>query len=507
MNGGALPVLSLQRISKSFGPVVAVRDVSIDIHANEVVGLVGENGAGKSTLMKIVSGLFPPDSGTILHHGRPLRLASPLDAARAGIGMVHQEQSLLPNISVAENIYLGREARFMRGGTIRWKAMRAAARRQLERVQLAIDPGRRTETLSFSERQMVELAKALTLEEETDGQIVVFLDEPTSVLEDAELRILFARVRALKSRAAFVFVSHRLEEVLDLSDRIYVMKDGEVVAEMPTAGATVERLYHLMVGQQAHAEYYREDRQRPYGTDVVLRAEGLVLPGQYRNIDFALHAGEVLGVAGVIGSGREALTRTLAGLAPHAQGRLTIGGAELRLRTPGQAVRCGIGFVPQERRVEGLVLPMSVAANMSLPSLSRFASGGVLRGARERQVAADWVRRLTIRTPRVETSCANLSGGNQQKVVLAKWIEAGMRVLILDHPTRGLDIGAKEDVYDLIRDVCADGVAVLLTADTLEETIGLSHSILVMRDGSITQRFDAPPGRKPSQLDLIRYMV
>ncbi len=507
MSGIAPPVLSLQGISKSFGPVVAVRDVTIDIRANEVVGLVGENGAGKSTLMKILSGLFPPDAGEILHHGRRLQLNSPLDAARAGIGMVHQEQSLLPNISVAENIYLGRETRFMRGGTIRWKAMRDAARRQLDRVQIAVDPARRTETLSFSERQMVELAKALTLEEETDGQIVVFLDEPTSVLEDAEMRILFDRVRALKSRAAFVFVSHRLEEVLELSDRIYVMKDGEVTAEMPTAEASVERLYHLMVGQQAHAEYYREDRQLPCGAEVVLRAEGLTLPGQYRNIDLTLRAGEVLGIAGVIGSGREALTRTFAGLAPHAQGKLTVRGQTVRLRSPGQAVRCGIGFVPQERRTEGLVLPMSVAANMSLPSLRRFAPGGVLRSGRERQVAKDWVRRLTIRTPQVETSCANLSGGNQQKVVLAKWIEAGMRVLILDHPTRGLDIGAKEDVYDLVRDVCAQGVAVLLTADTLEETIGLSHAILAMRDGAITQRFDAAPGRKPSQLDLIRHMV
>ncbi len=500
-------VLTLDAVNKSFGAVRALADVSIEIGRNEVVGLVGENGAGKSTLMKIFSGVYQPDSGRILHEGTPIVLRSPLDAARAGIGMVHQEQSLLLNISVAENIYLGREAAFIRMGAINWRAMHAAARRQLEKVNLDIDPARRADSLTFAERQMVELAKALVLEEETEGHIVVFLDEPTSVLEQAEIDILFSRVRALRGRASFVFVSHRIDEILELSDRVYVMKDGAVVAGMPAAEASEAALHRLMVGAGRRTEYYREDRQAACESRVVLAAKDLGCAGHYRHVDFELHAGEVLAIAGVIGSGREGVVRTLAGLLPHTEGRLELNGAAVAFRSPVDAVRAGVGYVPQERRVEGVVLPMSMAANITLPSLRRMSTWGVLGTGGERALAREWVKKLSIRPPNIDLPCGNFSGGNQQKIVLAKWIEAGVRVLILDHPTRGLDVGAKQDVYDLVRTVGEQGVAVLLTADTLEETIGLAHSILVMRDGAITQRFEATPGAKPAQLDLIRYMV
>jgi ribose transport system ATP-binding protein len=500
-------VLTLQGVSKSFVAVRALDDVSSEIGRNEVVGLVGENGAGKSTLMKIFSGVYQPDEGRILHEGTPLTLRSPLDAARAGIGMVHQEQSLLLNVSVAENIYLGREAAFIRLGAINWRAMHAAARRQLEKVNLDIDPARRADSLTFAERQMVELAKALVLEEETEGHIVVFLDEPTSVLEQAEIDILFSRVRALRSRASFVFVSHRIDEILALSDRVYVMKDGAVVAAMPAAEASEATLHRLMVGAGRRAEYYREDRQAAYAPKVALAAKALGCAGHYRDVSFDLHEGEVLAIAGVIGSGREGVVRTLAGLLPPTEGKLERDGRPAVFRTPDEAVRQGVGYVPQERRVEGLVLPMSMTANITLPSLRRMAHWGVLSTGGERSLARDWVKRLTIRPPNIDLPCGNLSGGNQQKVVLAKWIEAGVRVLVLDHPTRGLDVGAKQDVYDLVRTVSEQGVAVLLTADTLEETIGLAHTILVMRDGAVTQRFAATPGSKPAQLDLIQYMV
>ena len=500
-------VLTLEGVSKTFGAVRALDDVSIEIGRNEVVGLVGENGAGKSTLMKIFSGVYQPDAGRILHEGTAIVLRSPLDAARAGIGMVHQEQSLLLNISVAENIYLGREAAFIRFGAINWLAMHAAARRQLEKVNLDIDPARRADSLTFAERQMVELAKALVLEEETEGHIVVFLDEPTSVLEQAEIDILFSRVRALRSRASFVFVSHRIDEILNLSDRVYVMKDGAVVAAMPAAEASEATLHRLMVGAGRRAEYYREDRQQAYAGPIALAAKQLGCAGHYRDVTFDLHEGEVLAIAGVIGSGREGVVRTLAGLLPQTEGRLERDGRPAVFRTPDEAVRQGVGYVPQERRVEGLVLPMSMTQNITLPSLRRMAHWGVLGSSGERALARDWVKRLSIRPPNIDLPCGNLSGGNQQKVVLAKWIEAGVRVLILDHPTRGLDVGAKQDVYDLVRTVSEQGVAVLLTADTLEETIGLAHTILVMRDGAITQRFEATPGSKPAQLDLIQYMV
>jgi ribose transport system ATP-binding protein len=262
-----------------------------------------------------------------------------------------------------------------------------------------------------------------------------------------------------------------------------------------------------MVGRSLQAEYYREPLQRPFGEAVLVEASDLRLGQAYRGISFRLHAGEILGVAGVIGSGREELTRTLAGFAPHDGGRLVVGGREVRFATPAEAVDCGIGYIPRERRVEGLVLFLPVAANITLADLGHLTRHGIIDAREERRLATAWVQRLNIRTPGIQTLCLNLSGGNQQKVVLAKWLNAKARVLILDHPTRGLDVGAKEEVYELVRAVTAEGVAVVLTSDTLEETIGLSHTVLVMRDGAITHRADAMPGANPAQVDLIGHMV
>jgi ribose transport system ATP-binding protein len=495
------------KIDKRFPGVQALKDVSIEVGRGEVVGLIGENGAGKSTLMKILSGVYQPDSGAILIAGEPTRLANAADANRKGIGMVFQELSLLTNLTVGENIYLGNEAQFTRYGIVNWKALYAAAERQLEKVKVDVDPRMRAEDLSFAARQMVELAKALTLEEHAAGHLVILLDEPTSVLERVEIEILFARVRALKARASFIFISHRLEEVLQLSDRIYVMKDGTVVAELPAADASVTTLHHLMVGRTLQAEYYREPLQKPFREEIYLESDGLTLANAYRDVSFKLHSGEILGIAGVIGSGREELTRTLAGFAPHDRGRLNVAGREVRLTTPAEAVDCGIGYIPRERRVEGLVLFLSVAANITLADLASLTSYGLIDAAEERRLAKDWIDRLKIRTPGINTLCLNLSGGNQQKVVLAKWLNAKARILILDHPTRGLDVGAKEDVYELVRAITAEGIAIVLTSDTLEETIGLSHTVLVMRDGEITYRTDAQPGHKPGQIDLIGHMV
>jgi ribose transport system ATP-binding protein len=508
MNGDPVrSTLSLVGVDKRFPGVHALKNVSIEIGRGEVVGLIGENGAGKSTLMKILSGVYQPDSGEILIAGKPTILASTADANRQGIGMVFQEQSLLTNLTIGENLYLGNETQFTRFGIINWHSLYEAAARQLEKVQINADPRTRADELDFASRQMVELAKALTLEELAAGPLVILLDEPTSVLERAEIDVLFARVRALKSRASFIFVSHRLDEVLELSDRIYVMKDGAVVADLSAAEANTTQLHQLMVGRSLQAEYYRESLQKPFKDEVLLEVEGLAIEHAYREVSFKLHAGEILGIAGVIGSGREELTRTLSGFLPHEKGRLLMGGRDVRLATPAQAVDLGIGYIPRERRVEGLVLFLPVAANITLAALRSLTSFGLIDAGAERRVASRWVERLTIRTPSINTLCLNLSGGNQQKVVLAKWLNAKARVLILDHPTRGLDVGAKEEVYELVRAVTTEGLAVILTSDTLEETLGLSHRLLVMRDGRITHRADAGPGRKPSQVDLIRYMV
>jgi ribose transport system ATP-binding protein len=500
-------MLTVEQISKSFGPVCALRDVSIEVRPHEVVGLIGENGAGKSTLMRILAGTVRPDHGTIRINGARVTLRDSRHAKACGIAMVFQEQSLLLNMSIAENIYLAQEGEFMRMGLLDKRRMNAAARTHLARVGLDVDPHKQAGELTFAARQMVELAKALALEERTTAPLTIFLDEPTSVLESRDIGILFDRMRALKSRASFIFVSHRLDEVLEISDRVYVMKDGAVVAERPAHGATVPELHAMMVGRELHSGYYREDRQGSPDSEPVLEARDLTVRGVFQSVDFTLRRGEVLGIAGVIGSGREELMRTLFGFLPQTAGVLKVNGREVVLRSPTEAVAAGIGYIPRERRVEGLVMDLSVAVNMTLANLDVAMTHNIIDRARERSIAKDWIERLHIRTPNANQVCRNLSGGNQQKIVLARWLTAKSRILILDHPTRGLDVGAKGEVYDLIRELSAQGVSIVLTSDTLEETIGLCHTILVMRDGLITGRFDAPAGAKPSQVTLLEHMV
>ena len=500
-------MLTANAITKSFAGVPALKGVSLEIRPNEVVGLIGENGAGKSTLMRIFAGTHQPDGGTLMRDGQPVRLRNARDGAANGIGMVFQEQSLLLNLSVAENIYLGQESQFVRFGIVDWKAMHTAARRQLDKIGVDIDVTARTSELTFAARQMVELAKALTLEETVSRQIVILLDEPTSVLSGADIEVLFNRVRSLKSRASFVFVSHRLDEVLRISDRVYTMKDGEVVAEHRAGDITAPELHKIMVGRGLQTAYYKEDRQLPPRSEILVDASKLGAAGAFSDVDLQIRAGEIVGIAGVVGSGREEVTRTIGGFMPHTDGRLTILGHEVHFRSPEQAVRRSVGYIPRERRVEGLVMFLSIAENITLADLSAVVKNGLISYRRERSLATDWIRRLHIKAPGPDIACRKLSGGNQQKVVLARWMTAGSRILILDHPTRGLDVGAKEEVYELVRELSSQGVAILLISDTLEETIGLSHRVIVMRDGAVTARFDAEPGKKPDQVDVVKAMV
>jgi ribose transport system ATP-binding protein len=501
------PVLEVRNLSKSFPGVKALDDVSFAINKGEVVGLIGENGAGKSTLLKVLNGVYKPDTGVIAIDGNPVSIASPRQAFDSGIAMVFQEQSVLPTLTVAENIFLGREEEFLTLGLISKRRMNEAARKELEKVQLRIDPATRCAELSFADRQMVEIAKALSLDSRIKGHVTILLDEPTSVLEKREVDLLFSIVRSLKERASFVFISHRLEEVLEISDRVYVLRDGKCVKELPAKDATVKDLHQLMVGRQLHHEYYREARQATPQAEIVLSCKALAKDGAFSDISFDLHAGEVLGIAGVIGSGREDLARCLAGHTKADSGTLAVAGTPVQFSAAYDATAHGVGLVPAERKVEGLVAPFSVAENMTLAALPKFTSGGAIRFAAETATAKDWIKRLNIKTPSTSTMVGSLSGGNQQKVVLAKWRIAGVKVLILDHPTRGIDVGAKEDVYELVRDMTAEGLAVILLGDTLEEVIGLSSRVLVMRDGRVTASFDAPPGAKPYQVALVSHMV
>jgi len=499
-------MLKLKNITKRFPGVLALDDVSVEVRPNEIVGLIGENGAGKSTLMKLLTGAYRQDAGEITLSGQPLVIRNPRDATAKGIAMVYQEQSILPNLTIAENLFLGREENFTTFGRMNWPKLKRAAQAELATVHLDIDPLTVCEDLSFGQRQMVELARALSLASRTGGTPIILLDEPTSVLEAAEIEILFRLVRELKSRASFVFVSHRLDELLSLSDRVYVMKDGKVVAEMASAQASVKQLHELMVGRSMNGEYYRENLQKPCRDEVALSVRHASLGHALNDVSFEVRQGEVFGVAGVVGSGREELCRVIAGLDKLDSGEVRIGGTLLKAQA-NHAVALGVGYVPRERKVEGLVTQMSVAENLTLPRLKAVSRGGVVRRGNERKIANEWIERLHIKTPGPEASCRNLSGGNQQKVVLAKWRFAGSRILVLDHPTRGLDVGAKEEVYQLIRELTAEGVAVVLTGDTLEEILGLSHRIMVMRDGRAQKVLPCEVGSKPSQVDIVEHMV
>jgi ribose transport system ATP-binding protein len=498
----------LKAVDKKFPGVHALKAVNFHIGRGEIVGLVGENGAGKSTLMKVIYGAYQADGGTILKDGVSVRFQNPRQAMEHGIGMVFQEQSLISNLTVMENIFLGYEAQFQRFGVMQWGAMAAAARAQLAKVKLDIDPGTVTAKLSFAQRQLVELAKVLTLEERIDGDLVILLDEPTSVLSEEEVKMLFGIVRELTKRASFIFVSHRMDEVMELSDRIYVMKDGQVVDVVKRGGATVEEIQHKMVGRNVDREYYREQRQKPYDASrVLLEMKGVGLPGRIKDISLTLHAGEVLCLVGTEGSGREAILRTIYGMRTPVTGTVSLKGRQVTAFTPQAAVAAGVGYVPRERKIEGIVAGMNVYENMTLSQLGRHSRAGVLNVAGEKALARDWIERLKVKAHSEYADCGNLSGGNQQKVVLAKWRSGGSDIMLLDHPTRGLDIGAKEDVYEMIRDMSADGVGIVLVADTLEEAIGLSHTIIVVKDGEIQKQFDCVPGSKPSLYDLLHHMI
>jgi ribose transport system ATP-binding protein len=347
----------------------------------------------------------------------------------------------------------------------------------------------------------------MTIEDRTHFEPIVILDEPTTVLDSGELELLFSRLRSLRERASIIFVSHHLEEILEITDRVYVFKDGKNVADMNTQETNVNQLHRLMVGRELKGEYYRQARQATPAEDVVLRVENLSKAKGYQDVSFDLHKSEIIGFAGVLGSGREAICRAVAGLEKPDSGRILIHGQPLPPGSPARSISAGIGYVPQERGVEGLVLYLSIGPNITLPDMGDVLHSGFLSRRAERDVALKWIRRMAIKTPGPNALCLNLSGGNQQKVVLSKWLATKARILVLDHPTRGVDVGAKEEVYDLVRELAQQGIAFLLIADSLEETIGLSNVIYAMKDGRITHRFDAPPDHKPLPVDVIQYMM
>jgi len=500
-------VLSTVKLTKYFGDFVAFENANIELKENEIIGIVGENGAGKSTLLKCLNGLHQPDKGDIFLKNKNIYIKNPTEAAKNGIGMVYQEQSVLSNLTVAENIYLGQEEQFIKFGLINKTKLNNFALKKLIKLGSNIKPQYKCSELSFADKQIVEFAKVLTLEDNVKNNLIILLDEPTSVLEKNEIKKLFEIIKQLKNYSSLIFVSHRLEEILDITDRIYVMKNGAVIDSMETKEATIDKLHSLMVGKELKHKYYKEDLQNNLEKKVVLEIKNLSLNNEFKNINFSLHKGEVLGLAGVIGSGIEQLARVLFGFLKPTTGEIYIKGQPIELNSPKDAVMNGIGYLPKDRRSEGLIQFMSLSNNLTLTNLNNIIKYGIISRKKEINLTNKWINKLSIKANNVDIICNYLSGGNQQKVVLAKWMHAGVSIMIMDHPTRGIDVGAKKEVYGVIRDLTNRGISIILVSDTIEETIGLANNIIVLKDGELKQIVKSNKGNKPSQVEIIKYMV
>jgi ABC-type sugar transport system ATPase subunit len=476
-------MLELEGARKTYPGVRALQGVDLGVERGEVHALLGENGAGKSTLMKVVAGAVTPDAGQMTVGGSPVALGS-LEAARAsGVALVYHHLPLVPQLSVGENVLLGRWAT-TRWGTVAWEELHAAARRHLGRIGLDVDPRRRVDELGMAERQLVEIAKALS------GDVhVLLLDEPTSALSDPEARRLFGIVRDLTaSGVAVVYVSHRLPEVLDIADRISVLRDGQLVATVRAAEVDEARLARMMVGRALGGAAAPAPPPAGNGAPAALRARGLARPPRLKPVDLELRAGEVVAVFGLVGSGRTRLARTLFGLEPATGGTLEVAGRPVSVRAPADAIALGIGYLGEDRAA-GIVPRMTLAENITLASLPRLGRGPLLATGQERQLARRFADELGIRAP-LDRWAETLSGGNQQKLVLARWLCSGARVLVLDDPTRGIDVGAKEEVFRLVRRLAGDGAAILYLTSETREARELADRVLVMAGGRIVRSVD-----------------
>jgi ribose transport system ATP-binding protein len=499
----------IRNIGKEYPGTVALAGIDLDVRRGEIVGLVGENGAGKSTLLRIISCVEQPTTGSMEMHGKPFRGKNLLDANHMGVGMVFQEQSLMKNLSVAQNIYLGRERGFRRFLFIDWRKMNAAGSVALASLGMkSLSPARKVLELDFAARQMVEIAKVLNIVgDKTDGCLIL-LDEPTSVLNDAEIRTLFEKMRMITDQGnSIIFVSHRLSEVIEISDRIYVFKDGRQTALVDKKDANEDLLYEKMVGRGTSGEYFKVSSQTDPGDIIILEARNLGLKGFFKDVSFRLRKGEVLGICGVVGSGKEEVCSVLCGDDSADVGQILLDGKERHFADPSEALSAGILSVPKERREEGIIGILSVAENISLSSMKAISRHRVVSGRERTNRALDWIRKLNIKASGPKVSVDTLSGGNAQKVVFARVICGENRVVILNHPTRGVDVGAKEDIYQLIREITEKGIGVVLLGDTLDETISLSSRLLVMKDGLVVAEMESSRDNKPSQIDVVRYMM
>jgi ABC-type sugar transport system ATPase subunit len=467
----------MERIEKSFPGVRALKGVDLELHAGEVLALLGENGAGKSTLIKVLAGAHTPDAGSIYLNGHAVSIRSPIEAVRAGVAVIYQELNLVPSLSAAENIFLGRECTL--AGFARKRQEYRQALELLKHLGVVLDPAAPCRELTVAQQQIVAIAKALAL----DARILV-MDEPSATLTPQEVTRLFAIIRDLNSRGiGVIYISHRLDEIDEIADRVLVLRDGEVVGSRRLGSFSRDELIEMMVGRRLEEEF---PKQR-----IALGAPRLVVTDlcrepRVRHVSFEIRRGEVLGITGLVGAGRTETARLIFGADPREAGTIALDGHRLRIRGPRDAIRSGIVLLSEDRKLQGLVLSHSVRENFGLPNLLRFARLGFVQQRRERRALARYVDNLHIKIAHQDQAAKDLSGGNQQKVVLAKWLERNCEVILFDEPTRGIDVGAKYEIYLLINELAAAGKAILLISSELPEVLGMSDRILVMHEGRVT---------------------
>ena len=485
-------LLEMRSITKRFPGVVALDGVDFELERGEVHVLLGENGAGKSTLVKMLAGAYRPDEGEILLTGEAASISSATDAQKLGISTIYQEFNLVPQFTVAENIFLGRQPR--RFGFVDRRKMREEARKLLDRMKVLVDPDALVSNLGVAQRQMVEIAKALSL-----NARILIMDEPTASLSGQEVERLFEIVRGLKEEeVAMIFISHHLEEVSEIGDRVTVLRDGKVVDRVP-ASTKHSELVRMMVGRSVEAQF---PRRRPEVGEVLLEVKNLSREGVLEDVSFSLRAGEVVGVAGIVGAGRTELARAIFGADPGDAGGVWVDGRRMERGDPREAKRRGMGFVTEDRQGQGIVPPLSVAENLGLASLERNTHVGLVNRREQRKQARKMIEDLNIRTPGPEQEIRFLSGGNQQKTVIGKWLLADSKVLIMDEPTRGIDVGAKVEIYELMNELTENGAGILMISSDLPEVLGMSDRILVMSGGRITGELSVEEANGENVMEL-----
>lgn len=474
-------LLTMEGIHKSFSGVKVLENVQFSLRQGEVHALMGENGAGKSTLMKILSGIYSKDAGSIQIQGTESSASSPKTAQALGVAIIHQELNMIPDLSISENMFLGREFKLGRTGFINWSRMAAEAKIYLQQLGMDINPDRLVGELSVGQQQMVEIAKALSMQAK-----ILVLDEPTAALTKREIEKLFQLIANLKNQGVgMIYISHRMEEIFQISDRITVLRDGRYIGTRDTSDTTMDELVQMMVGREIKERFPKVEAK--IGEER-LRAEGLSQDGKLYDINFSLRAGEILGIAGLMGSGRSELAKALFGVGKY-QGKIFVKDKLVRIKGPAEAIKAGLALITEDRKGEGLVIDLSVRENLALPNLRSLSRYGFISHRSEQDFVDDSIQKLKVKVHHSGQEVNSLSGGNQQKVVIGKWLATQPKVLILDEPTRGVDIGAKREIYDLMNQLVQQGVAIIMISSELPEVLGMSDRILVMHEGRITGEF------------------